>query len=139
MMLVDTNIWIYYFDTRLPEHGQVAGALEAEIGSGAVTTTTVLMEVAHFFRGLAKAEFWAFIGYLKNLETMKIVEFDMEMLELALGFLVEYADMGIGGRDSTILAAMKLSDVDTIMTHDRTFRRIPSIKVVDPVTSSVHA
>ncbi len=138
MIFVDTNIWIYYFDTRLPEHGEVADALEAEIGSGVVTTTTVLMEVAHFFRGLAEAEFWTFLRYLKNLGTMKIMEFDMEMLELALEFLVEYADRGIGGRDSTILAAMKLSDVDTIMTHDRAFRRIPSIKVVDPVTSSVH-
>ncbi len=136
MMFIDTNIWVYYFDERLPEHGEVTDALEAEISLGVITTTTVLMEVAHFFRGLTEAEFWTCMGYLENLETMKIMEFDMEMLELATEFLVEYADRGIGGRDSTILAAMKLSNVDTIMTHDRAFRRIPSIKVVDPVTSS---
>jgi len=138
MIFVDSNIWIYYFDERLPEHREVTDALEAEIGLGVVTTTSVLMEVAHFFRGLTEAEFWTLLGYLKNLETMRIMEFDMEMLELAMEFLVAYADRGIGGRDSTVLAAMKLSNVDTIMTHDKAFTRIPSVRVVDPVTSSTH-
>ena len=134
MIFVDTNIWIYYFDERLPEHREVSDALEAEIGSGVLSTTTVLMEVAHFFRALPEEESWACMDCLKNLETMEIMAFDVEMLELAMAFLVEYADRGIGGRDSTILAAMKISGVDRIMTHDVAFKRIPSIKVVDPVT-----
>ncbi len=134
MIFVDTNAWIYYFDERLPEHDRVSDALEEEIRSGVLSTTTVLMEVAHFFRGLAEEDFWACMGCLKNLETMKIMQFDMEMLELAMAFLVEYADRGIGGRDSTILAAMKIAGVERIMTHDVAFKRIPSIEVVDPAT-----
>lgn len=134
MIFVDANIWIYYFDQRLPEHKQVVGPLEREIRSGAASNTAVLIEVAHYFRNLPKEEFWRRIDHLKNLETLDIVDLDLDLLDLSLKLLAEYSDRGIGGRDTTILAAMKRLKIDKLITHDDAFKGIPTIEAMDPIT-----
>ncbi len=134
MIFVDANIWIYYFDQRLPEHKQVVRPLEREIRSGVASNTAVLIEVAHYFRNLPKEEFWRRIDHLKNLETLDIVDLDLDLLELSLKLLAEYSDRGIGGRDSTILAAMKRLEVVKLMTHDDAFKGVPMVEAIDPIT-----
>ena len=74
------------------------------------------------------------IDHLKNLETMIIVDLDLDLLDLSLKLLAEYSEKGIGGRDSTILAAMKRLGIDKLMTHDDAFKGIPTIEAMDPIT-----
>jgi len=133
MIFVDTNIWIYYFDRRFPEHKRVVLPLEEAIRSGVASNTVVLVEVAHYFRGLPKEEFWDKISYLTGLETMEIVDLDSGLMTRSFELLQEYSETGIGGRDSTILAAMEELDVKNLMTHDKTFGKIPHIRVKDPI------
>jgi uncharacterized protein len=47
--------------------------------------------------------------------------------------LARYSQTGIGGRDATILASMDMLGIKKLMTHDRAFKRIDQIEVVDPV------
>jgi predicted nucleic acid-binding protein len=41
--------------------------------------------------------------------------------------------LGIGGRDASILATMAQNNLVEIMTHDQAFKRVPDIKVIDPI------
>ena len=133
MIFVDTNIWIYYFDRRFPEHEWVVAPLERAIRSAVGSNTVVLMEVAHYFGGLPEDEFWDRINYLTGLATMEVVDLDYNLMMRSFELLEENSKAGIGGRDSTILAAMERLNTRDLMTHDKTFRRVPSIRVRDQI------
>ncbi len=135
MIFVDTNIWIYYFDRRLPEHGEVTEALEREIRAGIASSTVVLIELAHYFRTLPRDEFRKRIDRVRHLETLQIVELDKDLLDVSLLLLAEHSGRGIGGRDSTILAAMERLEIDSLMSHGNAFKGIKSIQVVDPIAT----
>lgn len=101
-MFVDTNIWIHYFDRRFSEHERVVAPLERAIRSGVGSNTVVLMEVAHYFRGLPEDEFWDRISYLTGLATMEAVDLDYSLMMRSFELLEKNSRVGIGGRDSTI-------------------------------------
>ena len=49
MTFIDTNIWSYYFDARLPEHKHVRDPLNNVLKNREVAINTVIvMEVAHY-------------------------------------------------------------------------------------------
>ena len=50
--------------------------------------------------------------------------------------LSRYSHTGIGGRDATILATMKKFNVKQLVTHDKAFKKIDFIQVIDPVEIS---
>jgi len=50
-----------------------------------------------------------------------------------LEFLARYAHLGIGGRDSVILATMQITKVKRILTHDQAFKDVREIRVIDPI------
>ena len=103
-----------------------------------VNTVTV-MEVAHYLtRNLNTTSAKAKIEALLNLRALKILDFDRETMNTSLALLEKFGgSMGLGGRDSTIIASLLKNNIDTLFTHDDVLKRVASkhrVKIVDPVT-----
>jgi predicted nucleic acid-binding protein len=48
-IIIDANIWAYYFDRDLPEHKSVVGTVEKALKSEQIAiNTTIIMELARF-------------------------------------------------------------------------------------------
>ncbi|MBO3840666.1 MAG: PIN domain-containing protein [Thermoproteota archaeon] len=139
MIFVDSNMWCYYFDQRLPEHGYVREPMREIIKTDEIACNTIIvMEVAHYLvRHFPAKAAWRKIEYFVNLENMKIVDFDRQMMMKALDSLVEYAyTHGLGGRDATVIATLKKLRVKKLLSHDNIFKRLATkleIEVVDPI------
>ncbi|MEK6851023.1 MAG: hypothetical protein AABY30_00640, partial [Candidatus Thermoplasmatota archaeon] len=58
---------------------------------------------------------------------------DPPLVRDSMRLLLRYTDLGIGGRDATLLASMQRHRVVRLLTHDSTFRRVEWLDVVDPV------
>ena len=139
MIFVDSNMWCYYFDQRLPEHGYVREPMRKIIKTEEITCNTVIvMEVAHYLvrhfpAKIARKKIECFV----NLENMKIVDFDKQAMMEALENLTEHAyTHGLGGRDATVIATMKMLQVNKILSHDDIFKRLATklaIEAIDPI------
>lgn len=134
MIFIDSNIWCYYFDRSSEEHGDVVDYLEKVLQDEKVLmNTVVVMEIAHY---LIKN-----LGPVKGRERVndlltfpfKIVDFDFTSMEDSIDLLKTYSTQGIGGRDGTIIACMKENNVERLVTHDKAFKRVEEIEVIDPV------
>ncbi len=138
MLFVDSNIWCYYFDQRLPEHAHVRDTMREIIRSEQIACNTVIaMEVAHylvrhFSEEIARKKIETFV----NLSNIDIADFNRQMLNEAVERLLTFAYAeGLGGRDATVIATMKLHNITQIVTHDDIFRRLANkleLKVIDP-------
>jgi predicted nucleic acid-binding protein len=134
MILVDSNIWAYYFDASLPEHSLVIKPLEGALKKNRVAVNaTIVVETLHYFmkrlgslEGTRKGR--VFLSY-----GMPLYSIDEEIVDLTLTKLSEFTHLGIGGRDATILATMSKEGIRSLMTHDQAFKRIPEIDVIDPI------
>lgn len=136
MVFVDSNIWCYYFDSSAEEHEAVSKKLDQLIDSSREihVNTVVLMEVSHFLvknlggpKGGEKMEEMLEYGF-------NVSGLDYSLTRKSLSILEDQHQTGIGGRASTIIASMKDAGIDTLITHDKAFKKINSIKVEDPVT-----
>ncbi len=133
LIYVDTNYWIYWLDSALPEHRHVTKLMSEAIKSGLTTNYVTLLEVAHYLRNLPKREFSSLMESIESLSTLVFSEFDAQTAGLALDLLPTYSLKGLGGRDCIILASMQLGGVRKIATHDRAFEGIKGITVVDEI------
>ncbi|KPV63628.1 MAG: tRNA(fMet)-specific endonuclease VapC [Candidatus Bathyarchaeota archaeon BA2] len=136
MIYVDANYWIYWFDQRLLEHKYVLKPMRTFIQEGIVLNVVTLMEVAHYFRHLPKENFRRKLHAIQNLVTLTLVNLDLDLAELAFEQLIRYAKIGIGGRDSVILATMKATGTKRIASHDEVFKKIESLEVIDHIPQS---
>ncbi|MEM1582647.1 MAG: type II toxin-antitoxin system VapC family toxin [Candidatus Bathyarchaeia archaeon] len=142
MIFVDSNIWCYYFDQRLPEYKYVREPMRKILkNEEIVCNTIIIMEVAHYLvRHLPAEDSRRKIEYLVNLENMKIVDFDRQTMIEALENLTEYAyTHGLGGRDSTVIATLKTLGINKILTHDEVFKRLASklaTEILDPIPAN---
>jgi predicted nucleic acid-binding protein len=138
MLFVDSNIWCYYFDQRLSEHVRVRDAMREIIKSEQIACNTVIViEVAHYLvRHFAEKIARKKIEYFVNLSNMDIADFDRRALNETVERLLAYGyDEGLGGRDATVFATMKLQNIKKIVTHDDIFRRLANkleLQVIDP-------
>ena len=130
---VDANYWIYWFDERLPEHNSVNGAMQSAIREGVVVNTVTLMEVAHYFKGLPTDVIDEKMKTITGLSTLSLVDFTSSILQSSINFLSAYSPSGLGGRDCVILATMKAIGSKVLLTHDRAFRRVKGIKIIDEI------
>ncbi len=134
MIFIDSNIWCYYFDKSSKEHQTVAKKLEYIISREHIAINTVIaMEVSHFLvKNLgptrAKEKLHVFLEW-----PMTFVDFDYEQMINAFSKLYEWSHLGIGGRDATILAAMKKIGAKKLVTHDSDFDEVEEIEVIDPL------
>lgn len=133
LIFVDSNIWCYYFDRSAQEHEAISERLEGVLEGGVAINTVVAMEVAHYLikslgsEGKRKVDI--FLSY-----PMEIVDFDQNLARKSVEYLAKYSQTGIGGRDATILASMEVLGTRKLMTHDRAFKRLDFIEVVDPAS-----
>ena len=134
ILVIDTNIWCYYFCSQYKEHDKVARFLDKVLEKKRIAINTIIaMEVAHFLVKSLGSErgselFNAFLSF-----PMLVFDFTVDDLQLASQMLARYSRVGIGGRDATILAMMKSKNIKAIATHDKAFKKVKWIKVVDPL------
>jgi predicted nucleic acid-binding protein len=139
MIFVDTNIWCYFFDARLPEHEHVKGAMREVLMKETVTVNTVIvMEVAHYLtRNLGESEAKRKVEVFVTLRNMKILDFNRALMGVAVDYLTTYARSdGLGGRDSTIIASLSKFGIKSLLTHDRAlgaFAKKLGFESIDPI------
>ena len=135
LIYVDSNFWIYWLDSRLPEHEYVLEHIRRAISTGIVMSYVTLFEVAHHIRNLPKSEFSETLEKIQNLSTLSMKDLDSETARLGLELLPVYASKGLGSRDCIIVATMQLTNTKRILTHDRAFRHVKGITVEDTIPS----
>jgi predicted nucleic acid-binding protein len=141
MIFIDTNIWCYYFDKRLPESQQVKEFMRKALLSEEIACNTlIILEVAHYLvRHLKPFDAQRKIDVFTSLSNLTIQDFDRKNMTLALDKLIEhgYSD-GLGGRDATVITSMQQGNIQTVVSHDEVFKRLSTklnIQVIDPIKS----
>jgi predicted nucleic acid-binding protein len=138
MLFVDSNIWCYYFDQRLPEYASVRETMREIIKSEEIACNTVIvMEVAHYLvRHFTEKTARKKIEYFINLRNMQITDINRQALTETVETLLAYAyTEGLGGRDATVIATMKLQNIKKIVSHDNIFKRLAhklELELIDP-------
>jgi len=142
MIFVDSNIWCYYFDQRLPEHDRVREPIREIIKSTEISCNTIIvMEVAHYLvRHFTEKTARRKIDFFINLRNMKIADFNRQAMIEALENLIGYAYTdSLGGRDATIITTINSQNVKKIVSHDDIFKRLASklkLEVIDPAQTT---
>ncbi|MDY6788479.1 MAG: type II toxin-antitoxin system VapC family toxin [Candidatus Nanohaloarchaea archaeon] len=134
MIFVDSNIWCYYFDSSSEEHKAVSEFMDEKLDNEEIAlNTVVVMEVSHFLiKNLGGEEGENKIDKFLSFP-FRVVDFDYSLMYDSVDQLVEESEAGIGGRDATILASMDHLDVEELITHDKAFKKIENVNVIDPV------
>jgi predicted nucleic acid-binding protein len=138
MIFIDSNMWCYYFDQRLPEYERVRDAMRELIKTEEIACNTIIvMEVAHYLvRNFPEKIARKKIDYFVNLRNIKIIDFNRQMLSQTLESLLSYSySYGLGGRDATILATLDSEKIQKVVSHDSIFRRLASkleLEIIDP-------
>ncbi|MCW4049753.1 MAG: type II toxin-antitoxin system VapC family toxin [Candidatus Bathyarchaeota archaeon] len=139
-VFIDSNIWCYYFDSRLQEHSQIAGVLRDALTSmNVIVNTVIVMEVAHYLsRNLEPSQAQRVSELFINLENLTILDFDQPMMRSSISYLNRFSKThGLGGRDSTIITSIMEHKVASVMSHDRSLLRLMDelgIKTIDPMS-----
>ena len=134
MILVDSDIWCFYFDESAKEHGKVAKTLENILKKEQVLSNSVVVtEVSHFLvKNLGPRSGKAKVDVLLSFP-MAIADLDFHLTRSSIDMLCDYSHTGIGGRGSTLLATLKQAKTNKILTHDAAFKKIDWVDVVDPL------
>jgi predicted nucleic acid-binding protein len=111
--------------------------MRAAIREGIVLNFTSLLEVAHYFRNLGETELTSRMDKLRNLTTLNLADLDAATAEEALSILAKDSGKGIGGRDAVIVATMRMKGVKRILTHDKDFKRVAGIRVMDSIPPNI--
>lgn len=141
MYCLDANVWVYYFDEGLDEHGAVAPAVRSLLESEPLFLTTVLqMEVVHYLSNQLAESDEAVTTFL-NLDGTTVADLTAGDVERAADLLADHQNTALGGRDASILAAIERHDVTELWTHDAGLAtaagELDGLTVRDPVTDSV--
>lgn len=141
MHCLDANVWVYYFDEGLEEHEAVASAVDPVLESEPLFLTTVLqMEVVHYLANqLADSE--PVVEAFLDLDGVVVAELTTRDVDRASELLADHANVGLGGRDASVLAAIERHEVVELWTHDEAFASVAEEyddhTVRDPVTDSI--
>jgi predicted nucleic acid-binding protein len=100
--------------------------------------TIIVMEVAHYLvRHFDEKSARKKIDFFINLRNMQISDFNRGMMQKSLESLLEYSyEVGLGGRDATIVATLNSQNIRRIITHDGVFKRLAAkltLEVTDPI------
>jgi len=134
MIFIDSNIWCYFFDESSKEHGKASNFIQKILDREEIAINTVIIiEISHF---LVKN-----LGPLNGRKKIEIfLEFPLLVEDLnysyvkdSIELLCQYSHAGIGGRDATILAAMKKLGIKRIATHDISFKNVEWVEAIDPL------
>lgn len=145
--LIDTNLLVYASWPDAPEH-RVARAFLEKAVSGPERYGITWINVAEFVTVMSQLRPLAspvspLEGALTDIEKLLSYDF-IEIVTEGKGHWECFKGIlrqtgGVKGRfvhDCRIAAIMMENGVDTIFTRDSEFRRIPGIKVVDPIVTN---
>jgi len=136
MLIIDSNIWAYYFDEDASEHSSVTEHVNTILKTEKIAiNTTIIIEVAHFLiknlgSVLGKRKLQLFLSF-----SFTIIDLNYDLTLRAIDLLVKYSYTGLGGRGATILAIAETLNINEIMTHDTAFKRVDWLRVIDPVSN----
>ena len=134
MYMVDSNIWVYYFDENLPEHSTIVKYLDPLIKKENISTSTIiLMEVIHYLFKRLGPVVGSEKSHIFQLGHFETLEFTSKDLDEFLEIFQKVSHHGLGGRDVTILVCMKKAGTTKLVTHDQAFKKIREIEVIDPI------
>jgi len=133
-LIVDANIWAYYFDRDSREHRSVVVPVEKALRSDEIAINTIIiMELAHFLvKNLGPVDGGERLGVFLRFPLI-ISEFDFRSALDSVEMLKRYSHLGVGGRDATVLALMSRSKIVRIMTHDEALKKVDWLEATDPV------
>lgn len=129
MLIIDSNIWAYYFDEDASEHSSVTEHANTTLRTEKIAlNTAIIMDVAHFLirnlgSMLGKSRLQLFLSF-----PFTISDFDYDLTLRAIDILVKYSYTGLGRRDATILATAETFNINEIMIHDEVFKRVDWLK-----------
>lgn len=142
MIIIDSQLWIFYLDPLSKENphvvlwfdgSQKSGILKTEeIGLSAIFPLEVahtLYKIPHLNQELSEKMLLSLIS-IKNIQ---ILELDQFIMLNALNHLRNFGNKGIGGRDAIIISTMDLHQINTIATHDKGILRLNHLRRIDPV------
>ena len=134
ILIIDTNIWAYYFDQDSQEHKSVVGPVENALKSEQIAINTIIiMEVAHFLiKNLGPVDGGEKLGLFLRFPLV-ISGFEYRSALDAVEMLKKYSHLGVGGRDATILALMNQAKANRIMTHDEALKKVSWLEAIDPI------
>jgi hypothetical protein len=146
MITIDSQIWIYYWDINALEHDNIKAWLNGTRDDGIlfkeeiVLNAIIPIEVAHHLYKIAdlskeldKETIEDLILSLISSENCQIIDIDAILLVNVINKMKDYSSLGIGGRDTLILATMDRLKVQTIITHDKNVLALNQYKRIDPV------
>lgn len=143
--LIDTNLLIYATTDTAPEYSKARAFLDKALGGVAIHVTTwinigeYLSFMTQPFGGLppilGKEEAMINVDSLLETPALKIITEGESHWEHLRRILDEVGTAkGAFVHDCRIAAIMRENGVDTIFTRDADFRKIPGLKVVDPLS-----
>lgn len=134
ILIIDTNIWAYYFDQDSSEHAAVVPSVEKALRSEQIAINTVIvMELAHFLvKNLGPVEGGEKLGLFLRLP-MAISDLNYRAVLDSVEMLKRHSHLGVGGRDATVLALMHGAGIKRIMTHDEALKKVDWLQAIDPV------
>ena len=130
MILVDANIPMYLVGADHPNKLRAATIVERAVGDGErlVTDAEVLQEILHRFTAIERPEaiqpaFDVLLAVVE--ETLPIEDVDVLAAKdvLAGGYRVS-------ARDALHVAVMRRHDIESVMSFDRGFDRLPGLRRV---------
>lgn len=93
------------------------------------------MELAHFLiKNLGPVNGGDKLGLFLRFPLV-ISDFDYRSALDSVEMLERQSQLGVGGRDATILALMKRAGVKRIMTHDESLKKVDWLEAIDPVAA----
>lgn len=134
VILVDSNIWIYFLDAATKEHARVKGSLPRALDEDLLMPTIVQMEVIHYLVNRLGGQAGP------HVETFLTQEAEIEPLSggitvEASRLLLLHRETGIGGRDACLLVMARRREA-MILTHDKPLAKAAKmlgLRAADPV------
>lgn len=141
MLSIDSQIWIYYYDTTAKEHSNVLKWLDEILLKEVIILSSIIpIEIAHNLfsiheknKELNKTQVEEILLSLISLENCQLIDIDQNLIIEVINILKKYRTIGIGGRDALIIATMERMEIQTIATHDKNILSLKKFRRIDPV------
>ena len=125
---VDSNVFVYLFESSGPSGRAAAAALDALVGRRIIFATVGLLEV---LGGPARAGDAAlmerYVDEIRSLDGMKIVDLDAD---IAFTAAVHRGRAAMSLGDAIHVATARASGATAFITNDRALRPIPGLEIV---------
>ena len=146
MITIDSQIWIYYWDINAIEHDNIKNWMNGAENDGILFKEEIILnsiipievgyqlyQKADLSKELDKETIEDLLLALISNESCQIIDIDAILLVDVIQKMKKYSPLGIGGRDTLILATMDRLKVSTIATHDKNILALKNYKRIDPV------